>query len=165
MSANMPTRRAVLLLAVVALGALLIGGLSGCCTVGVGPCSPDDKFVLNGARALNSCGEDEQNHPVAVRFFALKSTKKFQSATFEDIWSDAGKALGGDLVGDPEKVFVEPGGRELVNLARADGVTAIGVLANFCDRNDDSVRRKVFSLGKNGIKKTLNLRGISMTVD
>ena len=150
---------------VVVLAAFLLGSLSGCCTIGVGPCTLADKFTLVGANDLNACGGDEQSHPVAIRFFALKSAQKFQDSTFEDIWSDAGQTLGGDLIGDPEKVFVQPGGTEIVSLVRADGVTAIGVLANFCDRTDDSVRRQVFSLGKRGIKKTLTLRGINLTTD
>ena len=165
MSAGRPARYLVLLAALGVLGVWLLGGLGGCCTVGVGPCTTTDKFTLNGANDLNACGGDEQSHPVAVRFYALKGTQKFQGSTFEDIWSDAGQTLGGDLVGDPEKVFVEPGGGATVSLARADGVTAIGVLANFCDQNEDTVRRKVFSLGKRGVKKNLNLRGINMTTE
>lgn len=166
MKAKRPARSVALLVAVGALGVWLLGGLgvlSGCCTVGIGPCNISDQFTMTGAGVLNACGGDEQSHPVAVRFYALKDTKKFQGSTFEDIWSDAGQTLGGDLVGDPEKVFIEPGGREVVSLLRADGVTAIGVLANFCDRNDQNVRRLVFTLGKRGVKKPLNLRGINMT--
>ncbi len=159
------TRFLVLLAAVGVLGVWLLGGLGGCCTVGVGPCSIKDQFTLTGAMDLNSCGGDQQSHPVAVRFFALKSEQKFQGSAFEDIWADAGQTLGGDLVGEPEKVFVEPGGKEMISLARADGVTAIGVLANFCDRNDNTVRRTVFKLGKRGVKKTLNLRGINLTTE
>ncbi len=147
------------------LGAWLLGSLSACCTVGVGPCTTKEEFTLIGASTLNACGEDEQSHPVAVRFYALRSAKVFQGSAFEDIWGDAGQTLGGDLVGDPEKVFIEPGEQELVTLIRADGVTAIGVLVNFCDRNDNAVRQKVFSLGKRGVKKTINLRGINMTVE
>ena len=165
MSARRPARYLVLLAAVGALGAWALGGLGGCCTVGIGPCTITDQFTLTGANDLNACGGDEVSHPVAVRFYALKNAQKFQGSTFEDLWSDAGQTLGGDLVGDPEKVFVEPGGREIVSLARADGVTAIGVLANFCDRNDDTARRKVFLLGKRGVKKTLDLRGINLTTE
>lgn len=165
MSRMAPARPLVFLVVAGALVAGLAGGLNGCCTVGIGPCNIADRFTLSGATDLNSCGGDEQSHPVAVRFYALKGTQKFQGSTFEDIWNDPGQTLGKELVGDPEKVFVEPGGQEIVQLPRADGVTAIGVLANFCDRNDDSVRREVFELGKRGVKESLKLRGISMTAD
>jgi type VI secretion system VasD/TssJ family lipoprotein len=161
-------RRVRTLVFLVVAGALvigLVGGLNGCCTLGVGPCTISDRFTLAGANDLNACGGDEQSHPVAVRFYALKGIQKFQGSTFEDIWSDAGQTLGGELVGDPEKVFIEPGGQEIVQLPRGADVTAIGVLANFCDQNDQSVRRKVFELGKRGTKKSLKLRGINLTVD
>ncbi len=164
-SANRSARTVVLLAVMGLLGTWLVGGLGGCCTVGVGPCTITEKFTLKGANSLNACGGDERSHPVAVRFYGLKNEKKFKSAAFEDIWGDEGQALGGDLVGDPEKIFIEPGGQQVVNLVRADGVIAIGVLVNFCDRGDDTVRRKVFSLGKRGVKKTINLRGINMTVE
>ena len=134
MKSKQPARSLALLVTMGALGIWLLGSLgalSGCCTVGIGPCTISDQFTMTGASALNACGEDDQSHPVAVRFYALKDTKKFQGSAFEDIWSDAGQTLGGDLIGDPEKVFIEPGGREVVTLVRADGVTAIGVLANF----------------------------------
>ena len=158
-------RKLVFLAAWGAVGAGLLGALGACCTVGVGPCTITDRFTPVGAGDLNACGEDDQSHPVAVRVFALKSPQKFQGSTFEDIWSDPGQTLGGDLVGDPEKVFVQPGGEDTVSLVRADGVTAIGVLANFCDSSDETARRQIFSVGKRGVKRTLTLRGINMTTD
>lgn len=139
--------------------------LGGCCTLGVGPCTITDRFVLVGGEELNSCGGDDRSHPVAVQFFALKGTKAFQGATFEDLWREPGQTLGGELVGEPEKVFVEPGGRLTMPLVRAADVKAIGVLANFCERDDRSSRRHVFELGKSGVKKQLVLRGISLSVE
>ena len=121
----MPVRTLLLLVATGALVVGSIGGLSGCCTVGVGPCTTSDRFTLVGANDLNACGGDEQSHPVAVRFYALKGTQKFQGSTFEDIWGDPGQTLGGELVGDPEKVFVDvENGRTKITFIKAAGVAS-----------------------------------------
>lgn len=149
------------------LGLVLAAALAagGCCTLGVGPCTVTDQFTLTGAAQLNACGDDGRSHPVAVRFYALKDVEKFRAAAFEEIWDDPAQTLGGDLVGDPTKAFVQPGGTEKIAIIRPDGAEAIGVLANFCERNEESYRRAVFTLGKRGAKQELNLSGQRMTSD
>jgi type VI secretion system VasD/TssJ family lipoprotein len=145
---------------VLVAGLLMIGG---CCTIGYGPCTLKDQFTLKGATTLNACGDDGRSHPVAVRFYALKDAEKFQSAAFEDLWDNAAEVLGGDLLDDPVKAFVQPGGTEAVSILRPDGAKAIGVLANFCERNEESYRRKIYELGKRGASQELNLSGQRMT--
>ncbi len=147
---------------VVLLAAVLLA-IGGCCTIGYGPCTLKDQFVLKGATTLNACGDDGRSHPVAVRFYALKDSEKFQTAAFEDLWDNAAEVLGGDLLDDPTKAFVEPGGTETVAVLRPDGAKAIGVLANFCERADESYRRKIYELGKRGAKQELNLSGQRMS--
>lgn len=146
-----------------ALAAALWAG--GCCTIGIGPCTLTDQFTLTGAAQLNACGDDGRSHPVAVRFYPLKDVEKFRAAAFEEIWDDPAQTLGGDLAGEPTKTFVQPEGVEKVTILRPDGATAIGVLANFCERNEESYRRQVFTLGKRGAKQELNLSGQRMTSD
>lgn len=137
----------------------------GCCTIGIGPCHPTDQFTLTGAARLNACGDDGRSHPVAVHFYMLKDVEKFRAASFEEIWDDPAQTLGGDLVGEPVRSFVQPGGVEQVAIPRPDGAAAVGVLANFCERNEESYRRQVFTLGKRGSKQELNLSGQRMTSD
>lgn len=140
-------------------GLLMIGG---CCAIGF-RCTLKDQFTLKGATTLNACGDDGRSHPVAVRFYALKDAEKFQAAPFEDLWDNAAEVLGGDLLDDPTKAFVQPGGTDAVLILRPDGANAIGVLANFCERNEESYRRKIFELGKRGASQELNLSGQRMT--
>ena len=87
-------------LAVLSLSALLVLGAG---------CSSNARVQLRGIAPLNVNDIDEST-PVDVRFFALTGDAKFLGAGFETLWTDAGAALGDDLVGKPVQAAVYPGG-------------------------------------------------------
>ena len=147
------------------LGAAVAVLLGGCCTLGIGTCTQTDTITLVGSAQLNACGADNKSHPVAVRYFLLKETDKFLKGSFEEIWSDPAGVLGGDLVEGYREVFLAPGSQNTTPIMRPAGVTAVGMLINFCSEKDINSRRHVFQLPEKGMAKTVNLSGINFSVE
>lgn len=147
------------------LGAGFAAFLGGCCTLGIGTCTQTDTITLVGSGQLNACSGDNKSHPVAVRFFPLKETDKFVTQSFEDIWDDPNGVLGGDLVEGYQEIFVAPGSKSVNPMLRPAGVTALGMLVNFCEEKDINSRRHLFLLDKKGTAKTVHLNGTIFSVE
>jgi type VI secretion system VasD/TssJ family lipoprotein len=149
----------------VILGGAMAALLGGCCTLGIGTCTQTDTITLVSSNQLNACSGDNRSHPVAVRFFPLKDREKFLNSNFEDIWADPTGVLGGDLVGGYQEVFLAPGSRIDTPMVRPAGVTAVGMLINYCEEKDINSRRHLFDLGDKGIAKTAQLSGLNFSVE
>jgi type VI secretion system protein VasD len=87
-----------------ALVALVLMGtaLAGCGSV---------RTYVRGVSPLNT-NDNNESTPVDVRFFQLASDAGFQKATFDELWIDPAKALGGDLLGKMVVITVPPGKHE-----------------------------------------------------
>lgn len=95
-------------------------------------CAPPTVRV-HGLQPLNVNNVNEST-PVAVRFYQLTDDNAFLTAPFENLWTDAPKTLGGNLVGPvlvrtifPATPADDPVVIELTK--REDGTHFIGVLA------------------------------------
>lgn len=154
-------RRITLLICLVAVLAVFI---SGCCTIGIGPCTRTDKVSLVGSVQLNACGMDNKSHPVVVRFIYLKDTRKFQAGVFDEVWDDPAGFLGGDLADGYQDVTLAPGKTENMSFIRPEGATAVAMLVNFCDEKDINSRRHLFKLDGKGLDKTVELKGINFSI-
>lgn len=149
---------------IILLGAVGVALLGGCCTLGISTCTVTDTITMVGSGQLNACGGDNKSHPVAIRFFLLKEADKFSTESFENIWDDPAGILGGDLVDGYREVFLAPGSEISTPLLRPAGVTAVGMLINFCAEKDINSRRYLFQLPEKGMVKTVNLTGINFSV-
>ncbi len=95
-------------------------------------CSPPTVRV-HGEQPLNLNSVHEST-PVAVRFYQLSDDNAFLTAPFENLWTDAPKALGGILIGQVLVRTVFPGtpadDEVVIELSKRDEATRfIGVLA------------------------------------
>lgn len=148
-----------------ALGALLAGlalGLGGCSMLGLGGAAKDAISVVGAAR-LNSC-DDPADHAVIVRIYGLRDAEAFRDAAFEKLWDDRGRALG-EVVASVKELTVMPGEpAQEFGLARGKGVTAIGVVADFCDHKS-GCWKKVVPLGKGSARIAIRLEKLCLTAD
>ena len=95
-------------------------------------CAPPTVRV-HGLQPLNVNNVNEST-PVAVRFYQLTDDNAFLTAPFENLWTDAPKTLGGNLVGPVLVRTVSPGTPAddpvvLELTKREDATHFIGVLA------------------------------------
>lgn len=128
--------------ALVALAVLSLA-LTGCGSV---------KTYVRGVSPLNT-NDNNESTPVDVRFFQLASDEAFQKATFDALWVDPAKALGGDLLGTMVVITVPPGRHEdpaiKVDLGAKDGKTKfIGVMALYRKSDSADQRTLVVPLAK-----------------
>ena len=148
-----------------ALGAL-VGvalGVGGCCTLGV-RCSAKDVISVVGAAKLNSC-DDPAASAVVVRIYGLRDAEVFDNAAFDRLWDEGGRALGDEVVASVKELTVMPGepAQEL-GLARGKGVTAIGVVVDFCDHKS-GCWKKVVRLDKGSARIAIRLEKLCLTAE
>lgn len=108
----------------------LLSGSAACALLG--SCSHPTVRV-HGGQPLNLNSVYEST-PVAVRFYQLSDDNAFLTAPFENLWTDAPKALGGNLLGQVQVRTVFPGtpadDEVVLELAKcAEATRFIGVLA------------------------------------
>jgi type VI secretion system VasD/TssJ family lipoprotein len=148
-----------------ALGALLglTLGVCGCSLLGLGGAAKDAISVV-GATRLNSCDEPTADHAVVVRIYSLRDAEVFRDAAFDRLWDDRGRALG-EVVASVRELTVMPGEPvQEFGLARGKGVTAIGVVADFCDHKS-GCWKKVVPLGKGSARIVIRLEKLCLTAD
>jgi len=145
-----------------ALGALLglAVGAVGCSLLGLGGAAKDAVSVVGAAR-LNSC-DDPADHAVVVRLYGLRDVEAFNEAAFDRLWDDRGRALG-EAVASVKELTVMPGEpAQQLALARGKGVTAIGVVADFCDHRA-GCWKKVVRLDGGSARITIRLEKLCLT--
>lgn len=148
-----------------ALGALLgltLGVVGGCSMLGLGGAAKDAISVVGAAR-LNSC-DDPADHAVIVRIYGLRDAEVFRDAAFDRLWDDRGRALG-EVVASVRELTVMPGEPvQEFGLPRGKGVTALGVVADFCDHKS-GCWKKVVPLGKGSARIAIRLEKLCLTAD
>jgi len=145
----------------VAAAIILAGGMGGCCSIGLKNCSTQDVMVLTGDDDLNNCN-DQSSIPVTVRIYYLKQKDAFMNSSFNQLWNEPDATLTSDVV-DKRVIIVEPGGEETIELTRPADVAYVGIIANFC--RESGSWRKVIDLESKGLKKTVNLYQVTLSVD
>ena len=122
---------------------------------------------VRGVAPLN-LNDNNESTPVDVRFFQLADDGAFRRVTFDALWVDAGKALGGDLLGAPVVKTVFPGSRSdqptLIQLGKLSGKTKfIGVMGLY--RRTDGTDRRTLVLALDRIEKdVIELSGYSVAL-
>ena len=122
---------------------------------------------VRGVAPLNR-NEANESTPVDVRFYQLANEDAFVRATFESLWVDASKALGGDLLAPPVVATVVPGARNdqpvEIKLGKLDSKTKrIGVMALF--RRTDGADRRLLVIPVDRIgKEIIELTGYSVAL-
>ncbi|MDW3224242.1 MAG: type VI secretion system lipoprotein TssJ [Paracoccaceae bacterium] len=106
---------------------LLIVGLAGCLKPG-----PTVVSLNATAAAGMNPGPDGSDRPLTVAVYHLTTPVSFQSAPFAALQSDAAGTLGADLLQE-DTLVLPPGGTAALDIAVADGATAVGLLAGFRD--------------------------------
>ncbi len=147
-----------------ALGTLLglAVGVSGCSMLGLGGAARD-AFSVVGAARLNSC-DDPADHAVVVRIYSLRDAEAFGEAAFDRLWDDRGRALG-EAVASVRELTVMPGEpAQIFELARGKGVTAVGVVADFCDHRS-GCWKKVVRLEGGSARIAIRLEKLCLTAD
>ncbi len=148
-------------LALAALLGLALGAC-GCSLLGLGGAAKDAVSVVGAAR-LNSC-DDPADHAVIVRIYSLRDAEPFTDAAFDRLWDDRGRALG-EAVASVKELTVMPGEpAQEFGLPRGKGVTALGVVADFCDHRS-GCWKKVVPLDGGSARITIRLEKLCLTAD
>jgi type VI secretion system VasD/TssJ family lipoprotein len=122
-----------------------------------------DRLDITSSPQLNAC-DDGGSHAVILRIYGLKATEKFGDAEFTALWDNDRKVLGDDLATKVEQTIL-PGTRDVrIPVPRAEGVVAIGLMANFCDLKPGCWRKTV-NLEKGTTEIVVNLEGTCLAVD
>jgi type VI secretion system VasD/TssJ family lipoprotein len=124
--------------------------LCGCVLILGAGCARSAQVPLRGVKPLH-VNEAGESTPVNVRIYQLKRSERFAAASVEEVWTDAAKVLGDDLVGDPTVVAVLPGTADaapsVIDLGTvAQGVEAVGVLGLFRKPGVQDQRKLVVTL-------------------
>ena len=122
-----------------------------------------DRIDITSSQHLNAC-DDSGSHAVILRIYGLKATEKFGDAEFTALWENDRKVLGDDLATKKERTIL-PGSESVrIPVPRAEGVVAIGLLANFCELKP-GCWRKTIDLEKGTTEIVVNLEGTCLAVD
>jgi len=122
---------------------------------------------VRGVAPLN-LNDNNESTPVDVRFFQLADDGTFRRTTFDALWVDAAKALGGDLLGTPVVKTVFPGSRgdqpTEIALGKLSGKTKfIGVMGLY--RRTDGTDRRILVLPIDRIgKDVIEVSGYSVAL-
>ncbi|MBA3683668.1 MAG: type VI secretion system lipoprotein TssJ [Planctomycetes bacterium] len=141
-------------------------------------------ILLAGSLALAGCGagtayvrgvsplnvnDNNESAPVNLRFYQLANDDQFLRATFESLWLDDAKALGGDLVAKPVVTTVFPGSAGdapvKVPLGKLKAKTAfIGVMALY--RKADARQPRILVIPAERIdRRIILLSGYGLALD
>jgi type VI secretion system VasD/TssJ family lipoprotein len=158
------TRTTALRPLVVLLPLLALLLLAGCCPqqLLMKPCKITDRISIEASEELNTCDESGA-HPVTLYIYSLAGAEAFRDAEFSALFDNDLKALGADKI-DVIKQTVRPGESLVLKLTRADGVGAIGIVADFCQHSSNCWKRSVDLDGK-GAKIGVSLGKSCMTVN
>lgn len=123
---------------------------------------------VRGVSPLN-VNDNNESAPVHLRFYQLAHDDQFLRATFESLWLDDAKALGGDLVAKPVVTTVFPGSAGdapmKVPLGKLKAKTAfIGVMALY--RKADAREPRVLVIPAERIdRRIILLSGYGLALD
>jgi type VI secretion system protein VasD len=143
---------------------LMVAGLAafgGCAA----PPPPPPVLTLN---IIGSAGQNPdpsgQGNTVAVNFYQLASTGKFQSTDFYSLTGQEAATLGTDEMGSSEQFLVAPGATLHETRPLKPTVTAIGLAVLFRDINN-STWRVTAPVAANGPSVvTLRINGLKATI-
>jgi type VI secretion system protein VasD len=111
---------------------LVAGGLVlSVCSHEVRPCETPPPFYVT-FQAGPQLNPDEHHRPLPTQFLVLqlKSTAKFDKASFDDLWQHPKETLGDELVQSNE-VSVAPGATVTTGFPRHTQATLVGVVGVF----------------------------------
>ena len=120
---------------------LVLSGLAlSVCYHEVRPCETPPPFYV-AFQAGTQLNPDEHHRPLPTQFLVLqlKSTAKFDKASFDDLWQHPKETLGEDLVQSNE-VSVAPGATVTAGFPRHAQATVVGVVGVFRSHAGESWR-------------------------
>jgi len=106
---------------------ILLG--SQACATAAGPGQCRINVEIQAVKRVN-VDADGAGLPTTMRFYQLKSLDKLKTATYDDLWNQAGQVLGDDVL-DTQEVVVYPSQTHAATLSVKDDANYFAVAAFF----------------------------------